>query len=116
MESRFADIDTAVPRPQSPSSRTAHDMSVAIHVSAALREYCGGASEIRLAASSIRSALEELERTHPSLYRSVCDERGAVRRHVNLFVNTSNVRDREWLDTALAPGDVVTILPAVSGG
>ena len=91
-------------------------MTVAIHVSAALREYCGGASEIRLAASSIRSALEQLERSHPSLYGSVCDERGAVRRHVNLFVNTSNVRDREGLDTALAPGDVVTILPAVSGG
>ena len=52
----------------------------------------------------------------PSLYRSVCDETGAVRRHVNLFVNTSHVRDREGLDTALAPGDVVTILPAVSGG
>jgi len=94
----------------------AQDVTVAIHVSAALREYCGGAAEIRLAASSIRSALEQLEHSHPSLYGSVCDERGAVRRHVNLFVNTSNVRDREGLDTALAPGDVVTILPAVSGG
>jgi molybdopterin converting factor small subunit len=39
-----------------------------------------------------------------------------VRRHVNVFVNKSNVREREGLDTALAPGDVVTILPAVSGG
>ena len=39
-----------------------------------------------------------------------------VRRHVNLFVNSSNVRDREGLDTRLAPGDVIMILPAVSGG
>jgi len=39
-----------------------------------------------------------------------------VRRHVNLFVNTSHVRDREGLDTALVPGDVVWIIPAVSGG
>ena len=58
----------------------------------------------------------ELERRHPSLYRSVCDETGAVRRHVNLFVNADHIRDRDGLDTALLPGDVVTILPAVSGG
>lgn len=91
-------------------------MTIAIHVSAALRAYCGGASRITLDAASIRSALEQLEQRHPSLYGSVCDERGMVRRHVNLFVNTSNVRDRQGLDTPLVPGDVVTILPSVSGG
>jgi sulfur-carrier protein len=87
-----------------------------IHVSAALRAYCGGASELSISASSVRAALEELERLHPLLHRSICDETGSVRRHVNLFVNATDVRDREGLDTALAPGDVVTILPAVSGG
>jgi molybdopterin converting factor small subunit len=46
----------------------------------------------------------------------VCDETGAVRRHINLFVNSSHVRDRDGLDTPLAAGDVLTILPAVSGG
>ena len=91
-------------------------MSIAIHVPAPLRECCGGASELSLSAPSVRAALEQLERMHPSLYRSVCDETGRVRRHVNLFVNTSNVRDLAGLDTGLAPGDVVTILPAVSGG
>ncbi len=91
-------------------------MSISIHVPGMLRHCCGGASELSLSAPSVRAALDELERRHPSLYSSVCDETGAVRRHVNLFVNTSHVRDREGLDTALAPGDVVTILPAVSGG
>jgi len=91
-------------------------MTIKIHVAAALRDYSDGTSEIRLAAPSVRAALEELERSHPSLYRSICDETGAVRRHVGLFVNTSHVRDREGLDTALVPGDVITILPAVSGG
>ena len=60
--------------------------------------------------------LEELARSYPTLHRNVCDETGAVRRHVNLFVNTYHMRDRNGLDTPLAPGDVVTILPAVSGG
>ena len=89
---------------------------IKINFPGALRDCCGGASELLLSASSVRAALEQIEQRHPSLYRSICDETGAVRRHVNLFVNTSHVRDRQGLDTKLAPTDVVTILPAVSGG
>jgi molybdopterin synthase sulfur carrier subunit len=91
-------------------------MSITISIPGPLRAYCGGAKELALAAPDVRSALAQLERNHPSLYRNVCDETGAVRRHVNLFVNTAHVRDREGLDTELKAGDVVTILPAVSGG
>jgi len=39
-----------------------------------------------------------------------------LRRHVGLFLNVSHVRDLEGFDTPLSPGDVITILPAVSGG
>lgn len=91
-------------------------MTIAIRVPAVLRACCDGATELNLAAASVRAALEQLERSHPTLYRSVCDETGAVRRHINLFVNHDHMRDREGLDTALVAGDVLTILPAVSGG
>jgi len=92
---------------------------VRIHVPTPLRERCGGAGELRLphaAAPTVRAALSELARRWPELHRGVCDETGAVRRHVNLFVNQAHVRDRDGLDTLLAAGDVVMILPAVSGG
>jgi molybdopterin converting factor small subunit len=81
-----------------------------------LRAECGGAAELCVSAATVRAALEQLEQSHPALYRSVCDETGAVRRHVNLFVNSSFLHQREGLDTALVPGDVLTIMPAVSGG
>lgn len=90
--------------------------TIRVHVPAPLRSQCGGARELDLAAGTVRDALEEIGRRHPQLYRSVCDETGAVRRHVNVFVNSAHVRDRSGLDTPLAPGDLVTILPAVSGG
>ena len=93
--------------------------AVTIHVPPPLRERCGGVAELRLpveAAPTVRAALSELEHRFPELHRGVCDDTGAVRRHVNLFVNASHVRDRDGLDTLLAPGDVVIILPAVSGG
>ncbi|HEX5136909.1 MAG TPA: MoaD/ThiS family protein [Planctomycetota bacterium] len=90
--------------------------NVTVFVPAPLRTYSGGAAELRVEAPSVRAALEGLARSHPGLYRSVCDETGAVRRHVNLFVNELHVRERDGLDTALVPGDKLSILPAVSGG
>ena len=91
-------------------------MSIKIQVPGVLRCRCEGAAEIALSAVSVRAALEQIERRHPELYRSICDETGSVRRHVNIFVNTSDVRDQDGIETALVPGDVLTIRPAVSGG
>ena len=89
---------------------------ITVHVPSPLRVYVAGARELTLSAPNVRAALEQIEQSHPPLYRSVCDETGRVRRHINLFVNTSHIGDREGLDTPLVAGDVLTILPAVSGG
>ena len=90
--------------------------TIKVHVPSPLRGYCAGHAELAIPATSVRDALEELERRHPALHRNVCDETGAVRRHINLFVNTNHMRDCNGIETPLAPGDEVTILPAVSGG
>ena len=90
--------------------------TITIRVPTQLRGYCGGARELALAAPTVRAALKELERLHPALHHCVCDETGGVRRHVNLFVNRDHVRDSGGMETPLSSGDVVTILPAVSGG
>jgi molybdopterin converting factor small subunit len=94
------------------------EMTVAVKISEGLREYCRGANEISVSANTIGSALAQLQQEHPSLYTSVCDETGAVRRHVNLFVNSDLVLVRQaiGMETPLSPGDVLTIWPAVSGG
>lgn len=92
-------------------------MTITIQIPATLRAYCHDApAEIILSAETVRAALEQLERSHPLLYQSICDETGAVRRHVHLFVNNAFIHDREGLDTALVPGDILSIMPAVSGG
>jgi molybdopterin converting factor small subunit len=90
--------------------------TVTIHVPGPLRAYCGGAAQLSISARTVRAVLEELQRDQSALYRNVCDETGKVRRHLNVFVNSDNVRDLDGVDTTLTGGDVVTILPAVSGG
>lgn len=90
--------------------------NVRVYIPTPLRDCCGGAGELSLTTTSVRALLTELERKYPALHRSICDETGAVRRHINLFVNTQHIRDLEGLDTRPAAGDLVTIMTAVSGG
>ncbi len=89
---------------------------ITVRVPAVLRDYCGCPAELTIEAPTVRAALAEIERAHHPLFRSVCDETGAVRRHLNLFVNVTHVRELAGLDTELKPGDVLLVLPAVSGG
>ena len=90
--------------------------SITVYLPAPLRTYCAGATQLSIEAGTVRGVLEELERTQSALYRNICDETGTVRRHLNVFVNADNMRDLDGVDTTLAAGDDVTIVPAVSGG
>ena len=89
---------------------------VTIYLPGALRTYAGGERELSIAAGTVKAALEDLERGRLALYRNICDETGALRRHLNVFVNSDNIRDLDGVATVLAAGDVLTFLPAVSGG
>ena len=53
---------------------------------------------------------------YPVLRRHIFDDRGALRGHVNVFLNEDDVRFRQGLETPLRKDDVVTIVPSVAGG
>ncbi len=82
---------------------------VEVHVPAALRTYWGGPPKVLVDAATVRAALEGLG----PLTGRVLDDVGRVRRHIRVFVNHDIV---EELGTPVRDGDVVHILPAVSGG
>ena len=77
-----------------------------------LRALAGGEAEHRVDADRVAAGLAELERAQPPLRGWILDERGAVRRHINVFVN-GEYADR---DTPLQAEDRVEVLPAISGG
>ena len=90
-------------------------MPVTVHIPTMLRAECGGIADFPIEAVTVADALKYIEQSQPALYRCVCYENGAVRQHVNLFVNTSFVGHGD-LDRPLEPGDNLFIMPAVSGG
>ena len=72
--------------------------------------------EIAVEASTVGEVVQALERTAPGIGFYICDERGRLRTHVNVFVDKQMIRDRRGLSDAVAAGDQVHILQALSGG
>lgn len=77
-----------------------------------LKRLAGDTSEHTLEGVTVVEVLRELERVHPPIRGWIIDERGHVRRHINVYVNGER-RDEE---SALAGDDRVDVLPAISGG
>lgn len=82
----------------------------------AVRPTVGGRTSVVLAARDVGGLLRSLAERHPDAWRMVCDERGEPRPHIHVFVNLDLIRSLRGLATLLREGDVVTIVPAVSGG
>ena len=91
-------------------------MPITVHIPTPLRPECGGMGELSVMATTVREVLDRLEIEYPALYRGVCNDAGAIRQHINLFVNNDFLHQRNGLETQLGPEDVVYIMPAVSGG
>jgi molybdopterin converting factor small subunit len=82
----------------------------------AYRGFAGGAREVTLEATTLREALDALVSAHPSLAERVRDEHGRLRAHLSLFVNEEDSRFLGGEDATLRDGDIVHVIPALSGG
>ena len=90
-------------------------MAVAVKIPVALRPATGGASEVNVDGSTVREVLDALFERFDELRERIADEQGALRRFVNLYVAGEDIRFLDGLDTAVADGSELTILPAVAG-
>ncbi len=88
---------------------------VAVLLHGAFRDFAG-ARRATVEASSVREALDGAVAAFPSLAERLRDEHGRLREHLNVFANEEDIRRLAGEETALREGDVVHIMPAVSGG
>ena len=77
-----------------------------------LRDLAGGNTRVEVSGASVGEALRELEQAHPAMRGWVLDEKGQIRRHVNVFVDG----ERAGLDVSVAPDSELNIIQAISGG
>ncbi len=91
-------------------------MSASVRIPTPLRSLTGGAAEVPVAAGPLSAVLTQLDASYPGLGERVLDESGALRRFVNVYVGDDDVRFLSGLDTEVADGVSVSIVPAVAGG
>jgi sulfur-carrier protein len=91
-------------------------MSVSVRVPTILRPYTQGVSEVSVEGSTLTEVLDSLDTAYPGIKARVLDESGQLRRFVNVYVGNDDVRFAEGLQTTIAEGGQVSIIPAVAGG
>ena len=91
-------------------------MSVIVRIPTQLRNLSGGDAEVSVEAATVAEALKALDAQHPGFGERLFDESGSLRRFVNVFVADEDIRFLDGLDTAVAEGQTVSIVPAVAGG
>jgi molybdopterin synthase sulfur carrier subunit len=87
-----------------------------VRIPTPLRTLTDGQAEVHVVGDDLRSVLASLDASHPGVHDRLLDDDGQLRRFVNVFVRDQDVRFQEGLDTEVADGDTVSIIPAVAGG
>ena len=91
-------------------------MAIEVRIPTILRTYTGGEKAVSGAGATLTALLDDLDSRHTGLRGRLVTDEGALHRFVNVYVNDEDVRFLGGLDTKLADGDSVTVLPAVAGG
>jgi molybdopterin converting factor small subunit len=71
---------------------------------------------VSLEAGSVTALVEALEERYPGIKARLCDDSGKLRRFLNIYVNSEDIRFLDNETTTLSDGDEVSIVPAVAGG
>ncbi len=87
-----------------------------IRIPSALRKLTNGESELNAAGSTVRELLDDLGKENPGLIGRIMGDDGEIKQFLNVFVNGSDIRFENDLDTEVKAGDEVSIVPSIAGG
>lgn len=90
-------------------------MKVKVRIPLPLQRFTGK-DEVECEGSTLKELIDNLDRMYPGIKERLCDEKGELRRFVNIFVNDEDIRFLQGGATPLKEGDVVSIIPAIAGG
>lgn len=91
-------------------------MTVQVLIPTPLQKFTANEATVEVEAGSVSALVEALEGRFPGIRARLCDENGKLRRFLNIYVNSEDIRFLDNETTALKDGDEVSIVPAVAGG
>ncbi len=91
-------------------------MSVVVRIPTPLRRVTNGQEKASVEGKNLIEIIDDLESQYPGIKERMCDDDGALRHFVNIYVNGEDVRFLDNLGTLIGDGDEISIVPAVAGG
>ena len=91
-------------------------MSKKVRIPTPLRKLTNNEELIEINAATVGEAIVELQTRFPGIQERLVDEKGEVRRFVNVYLNEEDIRFLQGRATALKDGDEISIIPAIAGG
>jgi molybdopterin synthase sulfur carrier subunit len=89
---------------------------VTVLLPSTLTSRTGNRTSVAVSGATVRDVIAALDAAHPGLRFNLCHETGELRPFVNIFVNGVHVRYLRGIETPLAPGAMLHIMPSVAGG
>ena len=91
-------------------------MPVTVRVPGPLRRLTGGSPEVQVEGSTVSEALRNLDASYPGFNDRLYDGDGKLRQFINVYLNDSDIRFGQGLETPVKENDDLSIVPAVAGG
>jgi len=87
-----------------------------VRIPTPLRKLTNNEDVIEVTSGTIGDAITELQSRYPGIKERLVDDKGEVRRFVNVYVNEEDIRFLQNQNTPLKDGDEISIIPAIAGG
>lgn len=91
-------------------------MAVRVRIPTPLQGLTKNQAEVEAKGNTVKDLVDDLERQFPGIKERICDDAGAIRRFVNIYLNDEDIRFLEGDATPVKEGDDVSIIPAIAGG
>jgi molybdopterin synthase sulfur carrier subunit len=91
-------------------------MAVKVLIPTPLQQLTNNQATVECEGGNVSEMIDSLESSCPGIKARICDDQGNLRRFVNFYVNSEDIRFLEGAGTKLQDGDEVSIIPAIAGG
>lgn len=91
-------------------------MAIKVRIPTPLQKLTKDKDVVECSAGSVKELIDNLESDYPGIKDRLCDEKGKIRRFLNIYVNDEDIRFLKMAETQLSDGDEVSIIPAIAGG
>ena len=91
-------------------------MAILVRIPTPLQKFTKNQSEVEVDGATVSDVLLQLDAQFPGVRERLCDDQGAVRKFINLYLNDEDIRFMEGEQTGVKDGDELAIIPAIAGG